>query len=50
VLDETRMLAQRAQHRINSQLGVAVLIALGGGIALGLLAAALTGRHSSRRH
>ena len=41
-MDETRMLARRAQHRINSQLGMAALIALGGGIILGLLAAALS--------
>jgi len=48
-MDETRMLARRAQHRINSQLGTAALIALGTGVVLGLLAAALAGARSSRR-
>lgn len=49
VVDETRMLVRRAQHRVNSQLGSAALIALGTGIVLGLLAAALSGSRSSRR-
>jgi hypothetical protein len=49
MMDETRMLARRAQHRINSQLGSAALIAFGTGIALGLLAAVLSGTRASRR-
>lgn len=49
VVDETRMLVRRAQHRINSQLGSAALIALCSGVALGLLAAAFVGSRSSRR-
>jgi hypothetical protein len=40
-MDETRMLVRRAQHRINSQLGVFALIALCAGVTLGLLAAAV---------
>ena len=43
-MDETRMLARRAQHRINSQLGTAALVALGTGVVLGLIAAARSSR------
>jgi ElaB/YqjD/DUF883 family membrane-anchored ribosome-binding protein len=46
VMDETRMLARRAEHKIHSRMGTAALIALGSGIALGLLAAALSSRRS----
>lgn len=49
VMDETRMLVRRAQHRINSQLGSAALIALCSGVALGLLAAMLVSTRSSSR-
>lgn len=48
-MDETRMLARRAQHRINSQLGTAALVALGTGVVLGLIAAAIAAARSSRR-
>jgi hypothetical protein len=47
-MDETRMLARRAQHRVNTQLGMAALVALGGGIVLGLLAAALSTQRRRR--
>ncbi len=40
--DETRMLAHRARRRINRNLGTAALAALGAGLALGLLAAAVS--------
>lgn len=49
VMDETRMLARRAEYRIHSQFGTAALIALGSGVALGLLAAALSSRGVRRR-
>jgi ElaB/YqjD/DUF883 family membrane-anchored ribosome-binding protein len=48
VMDETRMLARRAEYKIHSRFGTAALIALGSGVALGLLAAALSS-HSMRR-
>jgi ElaB/YqjD/DUF883 family membrane-anchored ribosome-binding protein len=41
VMDEARMLARRAEHRIHSRFGTAALVALGSGVALGLLAAVL---------
>jgi hypothetical protein len=44
VMDETRFLALKARHKINSRLGVSALIAVGSGLALGLLAAALSSR------
>jgi hypothetical protein len=44
VVDETRFLALKARHRINSRLGMSALIAVGSGLALGLLAAALSTR------
>jgi hypothetical protein len=43
------MLVRRAQHKVNSQLGSAALIAFGTGIALGLLAAILSGIRSATR-
>jgi hypothetical protein len=46
VMDETRMLARRAEHKIHSRFGAAALIALGGGVALGFLAAALSSRRA----
>jgi ElaB/YqjD/DUF883 family membrane-anchored ribosome-binding protein len=49
VVDETRMLVRRVQHKVNSRLGSAALIAFGTGIALGLLAAILSGTRSSSR-
>lgn len=48
VLDETRMLARRAQHYVNSRLGASALIAICAGVALGLLAAALVAARSAR--
>lgn len=48
VMDETRMLARRAQHRINSQLGASALIAVCTGVTLGLLAALLLAGRGSR--
>ena len=48
VLDETRFLARKAQHRINTQLGTSALVAIGAGLVLGLLAAALFAHRSSR--
>ena len=41
VMDEARMMAQRARHRINANLGTSAAVALGVGVALGLLAAGL---------
>ncbi|HTT97505.1 MAG TPA: hypothetical protein VMF58_05610 [Rhizomicrobium sp.] len=49
VMDETRMLARRAEYRIHSRFGTAALIALGSGVALGLLAAVLSSRGARRR-
>jgi hypothetical protein len=49
VIDETRMLARRAEYKIHSRFGTAALIALGSGMALGLLAAALLSR-GARHH
>jgi hypothetical protein len=49
VMDETRMLARRAEYRIHSRFGTAAVIALGSGMALGLLAAALSSRGARRR-
>jgi hypothetical protein len=51
VMDEARMVALRAKRRINDNLGTSALIALGGGLALGLLAAAIAAyrRHSAGR-
>jgi hypothetical protein len=48
VMDETRVLARRAQHRINSQLGTSALVAIGAGLVLGLVAAALFARRNER--
>jgi hypothetical protein len=48
VMDETRFLMRKAQHRINSQLGGSALIAICAGIVLGLAAAALLSSRSSR--
>jgi len=49
VVDETRMLARRAQHKIRSQFGLAALIAVCTGVALGLVAAAILSRSGSDR-
>jgi hypothetical protein len=46
IMDETRMLARRAEHKIHSRFGTAALIALGSGVVLGLLAAAFSSRRS----
>jgi len=48
VMDETRFLARKAQHRINTQLGTSALVAIGAGLALGLLAAALFAHRTGR--
>ena len=40
-VEDARLLVRRAQHRINRNLGTAALAALGAGLALGLLAAAV---------
>jgi len=50
VMDETRMLARRAEYKIHSRFGTAALIALGTGVTLGLLAAALSSRSARRRN
>jgi hypothetical protein len=47
VMDEARMVALRARRRINANLGVSAAIALGAGLTLGLLAAAIS---AWRRH
>jgi ElaB/YqjD/DUF883 family membrane-anchored ribosome-binding protein len=49
VMDETRMLARRAEYKIHSRFGTAALIALGSGVALGLLAASLSSHGTRRR-
>lgn len=46
IKDETLMLARRAQHKINSRIGVSAAIAFGVGVGLGLLAAALLSHRS----
>jgi hypothetical protein len=48
MMDETRFFARKAQHRINSQLGTSALVAIGAGLVLGLLAAALFAHRASR--
>jgi hypothetical protein len=48
VMDETRMFARRAQHRINTQLGASALIAICTGVVLGLLAAIIFGGRTPR--
>ncbi len=48
MIDETRFLARKAQHRINSQLGTSALIAVGMGLVLGLVAAVLFSRRAER--
>jgi hypothetical protein len=49
-VEEARFLTLKARHKINSRLGASAAIALGTGIALGLLAALLSsGRAASRR-
>jgi hypothetical protein len=48
MMDETRFLARKAQHRINAQLGTSALIAIGAGLVLGLLAAALFAYRAGR--
>jgi hypothetical protein len=42
VMDEARMIALRARRKINANLGTSAAIALGAGVALGLLAAGIT--------
>ena len=50
VMDETRMLARRAEYKIHSRFGAAALIALGTGVALGLIAAGLSSRSARRKN
>jgi hypothetical protein len=42
VMDEARMIALRTRRKINANLGTSAAIALGTGLALGLLAAGIT--------
>jgi hypothetical protein len=48
MMDETRFLARKAQHRINTQLGTSALVAIGAGLVLGLLAAAMFAHRAGR--
>jgi hypothetical protein len=49
MMDETRFLARKVQHRINAQLGTSALVAIGAGLVLGLLAAALLAHRAGRQ-
>lgn len=48
-VEDARLAVRRTQHRINAQLGLAALIALGTGLVLGLAAAALSSLRHDRR-
>jgi hypothetical protein len=43
-VEDARLAVRRTQHRINSQLGLAALIAFGAGLAIGLIADLLSRR------